>query len=535
MNALIGTPLAAITGALDRLTGRVTMYRLVTLLLGALAVVGLIFSVADQISYSPRQMLLSLLVLVVAGYGSNRLIALLFGVHPHGESSIITALLLYFLLMPTDKPGGLLMLAIAALLANASKYLLAVRGRHVFNPAAAGAVLVYLFYCLVSAIWPSSGDVFPLTVDSWWIASKVMFWFVLVAAFLVLFRTRKLLMGLIFVVVGMAFVVYFLTDNGQSFSSSISTALFSYPLVFLAGFMLSEPLTLPPLRWQQYTLAVLVAFLVSFPYLFDPIKLGKVFLLSSPAWGLVLGNIFAFLCGQRKGIRLVFVGKRRLTPTTYEFEFESRRPIVAKAGQYMELTVPHAKADSRGVRRVFSLTSSPADNRSATFGVKMADRSSSFKTAFSALRPGDEVSATSVGGDFLLPSDAGRPLLLVAGGIGITPYISQLSHLAGSGTRRDVVLVYGVNDVSEIAYTDELVRCGAKVLLVAPQPPEVLPAGWAFAAGQYVSADLLAEHVPDIARRHAFVSGPPVMVNAITGALRGLGVGRIHTDRFSGY
>ncbi|RIJ66990.1 FAD-dependent oxidoreductase [Nakamurella silvestris] len=536
MNALIGRPLAIVTGALDRLTGRVTMYRLVTLLLGLLAVIALIFSLTGDITYTPRQLLASAAVLLVVTYLANRLIAAAFSVVPHSESSIITALLLFFLLLPTDKPAGLLMLAIAGVLASASKYLLAFRGRHIFNPAAAGAVLIYLFYCLVSAIWPDSASVFPLTAAGWWVASETLFPFVLVFAFLVLFRTRKLAMGLTFVVLALALVVYYLMDTaGQGFGAALNTALFSYPIIFLAGFMLSEPLTLPPLKWQQYTLAVGVAALVAYPLLVGSVQLGSVFLLSGPEWALVVGNVFAFLCGQRKGIRLTFRGKRRLTPTTYEFEFESRRPISARAGQYMELTIPHDKVDSRGIRRVFSLTSAPGEDRSARFGVKMAEKSSTFKTAFADLKPGDEVSATAVGGDFLLPSDASRPLLLVAGGIGITPYISHLGQLAASGGDRDVILVYGVNDISEIAYTEELVRAGTRVLLVAPERPADLPANWQFAPAAYVSADLLARHVPDVTRRHAYVSGPPVMVNAVAGGLRGLGVSRVRTDRFSGY
>ena len=78
-------------------------------------------------------------------YASNRALAALFRVRPHSESSLITGLLLYFLFWPTCsvrlRRRGLAGVALACVLASASKYALAWRGRHIFNPAAAGAFI----------------------------------------------------------------------------------------------------------------------------------------------------------------------------------------------------------------------------------------------------------------------------------------------------------------------------------------------------------------------------------------------------------
>lgn len=525
-----------ITSFLDRLTSRVTMYRLVVALLLALALIALAYAqfAPDQVSIEPKAMLLSLVVLLVATYGSNRLFALAFRVQPHSESSVITALLLYFLAVPTAEPVALAWLVVLAALASGSKYLLAFRHRHIFNPAAAGAAL---YGVLFSLIWPAFADRPSYSPIGWWLGtSESMAPYVIVAAFLVLFRTRKLAMGVLFVVLTAALVVYSLVDGGAPFGNSVYNSLFTYyPIIFLAGFMLSEPLTLPPLRRQQLAVAAIVAFFFAYPLLFGALEIGNVSLFGGQEWALLAGNLFAFCCGQRKGIELTFTGRTQLTPTTYEFEFASRRPLNHRPGQYMELTVPHRKADSRGIRRVFSLTSPPEEPGVARFGIKMAEKSSSFKTAFAELQPGDKVAATAVGGDFLLPADPQQPLLLIAGGIGITPYISQLAHLHGTDAQRDVVLVYAVNDPSEISYSEVLSRTGTRVVLVAPTAPGSLPSGWTFAEGRFLSADILREQVPDAMRRAAYVSGPPVMVNAISGALAGMGVAKVKTDRFSGY
>ncbi len=116
--------------------------------------------------------------------------------------------------------------------------------------------------------------------------------------------------------------------------------------------MLTEPLTLPPRRWQQLALAAVVGVLFAMPFNFG-------FVANSPELALLAGNLLAFLAGQRGSVRLLFSHSRRLTPTTTEFVFEPRRPVRHEPGQYMELDLPHAKPDGKGRRRVFSLTSSP--------------------------------------------------------------------------------------------------------------------------------------------------------------------------------
>jgi len=127
------------------------------------------------------------------------------------------------------------------------------------------------------------------------------------------------------------------------------------------------------------------------------------------------------------------------------------------------------------------------------------------------------------------------PLLLVAGGIGITPFVSQLRHLTASGERRDIVLVYAVSSSEELAYAEELAASGLPVLVTAPTAPAGMPASWEYLGPGRLDASLLASRVPDLTSRTAYVSGPPALVTSLTRQLRELGVRRIHTDYFSGY
>lgn len=504
------------TAALDRLLGRVTMYGLVIIALGLLGVAAIVLSLLGWFNFGPLEILASAAVLLVVSYLSNRLLGLLFRVRPQLSSAVITALLLLFIFVPTLDPVGLGMLALAALVANASKYLLAVRGRHVLNPAAAGAFVVGLLPFL-------SG-----TFVTWWLGTAVMLPFTALAAFAILFRTRKLWLGAVFIAVATAgWGITFLV-TGQSFLGGVQFALLGYATVFFAGFMLSEPLTLPPRRWQQLAEAIVVGILFSASF--------SVFGLfsSSPQLALLVGNLLAFFFGQRRGIRLAYVGKRQLAPTSWEFEFEPATPVRFTPGQFMELTLPHEKPDARGWRRVFSIASAPGDGSRVRFGVRLPERSSSFKRALLALEPGARVTATSVGGDFVLPGDE-SPLLLVAGGIGITPYVAHLQQLAQEGAPRDVALVYAISRPDDLAYADVLATLPCSVTVVSATKPSRLPKGWTWLQAERLTGEQLLAAVPDAGSRHTFLSGTPAMVGALKRALRQAGSRRIHTDVFIGY
>jgi ferredoxin-NADP reductase len=498
---------------LDALLGKIQMYRLVSLVLAAIALVAIIESLFGVLGFPPLALLATLVTVLVACVVANRVMALLFRVRPHTESSIITGLLLFFLFFPTTDGEELLSVALVAAIAVASKYLLAWRGRHIFNPAAIGAVIITLT---------------GLNASVWWVGTPVLLPAVAIGALLVLHRTRQLPMGATFIVLATIIVTIVQSSFGLALPEAVAYALGSTPIVFLAGFMLSEPLTLPPRLWQRIALAGIVALLFSIPFSVGP-------LYSSPELALVVGNLLAFLVGQRRGLSLSFERSTRLTPSMTEFVFSSKRPVSFRAGQYLELSLPHSGADSSGTRRVFSIASAPSNPHELRFGVRMGESTSSFKRALASLKPSQSVRANLVAGDFLLPRDPSRPVLLVAGGIGITPFISQLEHDAAQGVTRDLVLVYAIRGHEEFAYSDALKRLGIRVVLIAPHEPDTLAGSWSFAGSGRLTSELIEQYVPDVRERVAFVSGPPRLVGAVRGALRRLRVRRIVTDAFSGY
>ncbi|SEI54156.1 Ferredoxin-NADP reductase [Arthrobacter sp. yr096] len=498
----------AVKSRLDTWLGRFTMYRLILWVLIILVVYSMVLNILGWLTFGLPQMLVHLALSLAVTYASNRLLALVFRTTPHSESSLITGLLLYFLFWPTFAPLDMAGVALACFLASASKYALAFRGRHIFNPAAAGAFITGLT---------------GLNIATWWAATPAMLWLLVPGVFIVLYRTRKLLMATTFMVVATGIVGMELLSRGMTLGQALWQPLAQRPLLFFVGFMLSEPLTLPPRRWQQLALAAVVGVVFAVPY-----NLG--FVANSPELALLVGNAIAFFLGQRGGVQLTFQGSRPLTPGTTEFRFAPHRPVRFAAGQFMELNLPHPGSDGKGRRRVFSITSAP-DAPELTFGVGTAEPLSTAKKALLALQPGDSVSATAVGGDFLLPRDAGKPVLLIAAGIGITPFLSQL---AADGSVRDTVVLYLAKGRDELACVEQLEASGARV--IARLADGSTPPSFMLDAGNArIDAGRLKELVPDIAGREVFVSGSPASVDSLRAAARGAGAHKVRVDSFAGY
>ena len=494
----------------DTMIGRVTMYRLVTLSLTALAVVAFVFSLTKQIAYTPGALLASLATIGVLTIAGGLVFAMIFRTSAHLESSVITALLLFFILQPTTDPTTLAQIGVAAIFASASKYLLAVRGRHIFNPAAVGAVWLAVFHFYLAY---------------WWIGSPVLLPFTAVLALLVLYRTKRVPLAAVFVVIAAAILLSRNLSSGSDFGTALKFTFGQTPLVFFAGFMLSEPLTLPPVRWQQLTVAAVVAVLFAVPITIGSFAVG-------PETALIVGNALAFAFGQRRGIDLVLTAKRRLTPSSVEFSFTPSHPLRFRPGQYLELALPHSKVDSRGSRRVFSIASPPGDT--VRVAMKMPEvKSSSFKRTINTLSIGSSVRATGVAGNFVLRRNPTDKILLVAGGIGVTPFISQLSSLR-PGHHRDIVLLYVAGDPSEVGYQEELARTGIRTMVVTESEAQY-PDGLESVVAPRLTRDVLAASVPDVSSRHVYVSGPPGLVDSISSAARSLKARSLTKDYFSGY
>ncbi|GMA32675.1 FAD-dependent oxidoreductase [Litorihabitans aurantiacus] len=517
----------------DRLLGRVSMYLLTVVSLALIGVVAIVLAALGRLTYEAGGIALSLVVGVVATLAGTVLGAVLTRSSPHPPSSVITGLILALVLWPSLPTGGpwyqedLVVLAVAGLAAGASKYLLAWRGRHVLNPAVAGLLVVGLT---------------GYGASIWWVGSQALLPVVVVTGLVVLWRTRRLLYAASLVVPAVALTLVGFTRSGLSLGEAVTIALASSPILFLAAFMLSEPLTTPPRQWQRVGVGALVGVLYAVPLFTDLPVLAQLPVAVTPELALAVGNVVAFTFGVRRRVVLRLEATRR-SGTVLDLTFAPSAPLRMRPGQYLEIDVPRAGlTDVRGRRRVLSIASDPASDRvrlvTRTAAVAGAEPSP-VKAVLAAMRPGEGLTVTSVGGDFVLP-DGDRPLALVGAGIGVTPFLSHLDAIArGTLPARDVVLVHAVKDpadVVEVAGGAALPDGVRRVLVVPPGAPRgVLPAGWEVVDGEALTAAVLARAVPDLDRREVLVSGSPVAVAAATAAAHERGARTVRTDVFLGY
>ena len=198
--------------------------------------------------------------------------------------------------------------------------------------------------------------------------------------------------------------------------------------------------------------------------------------------------------------------------------------------------MPHAHPDARGTRREFSIASAPEDLPLLRVAFREANSKtpqSSYKRALAQVTAGSELAVTGVWGDFVLPKRTGAPVLMVAAGIGITPFVSQLRHARLAGEDRDIVLVYVASESAELSFRDDLEASGVPVVVFTRDQPKDLPSNWFWARGIRLDAEGLLRVVPDIASRHAYISGPAALIADLAPALEQ--ARSLTTDAFSGY
>jgi ferredoxin-NADP reductase len=139
-----------------------------------------------------------------------------------------------------------------------------------------------------------------------------------------------------------------------------------------------------------------------------------------------------------------------------------------RPGQYfwVELLDPPYH-DEKGSRRHISAVTSPTER--GLIGLCTRVRDSAFKRSLAELPVGAEVDVEQPKGDFVLPEDASRPLVFVAGGIGITAFRSMLRYIQDKRLPHRVTLIYSNRDRESTAFLDQLeqiAQANANVRLV---------------------------------------------------------------------
>jgi ferredoxin-NADP reductase len=500
---------------LDSLLNRITMYRLVLYYLIFLIGAAVVLSFMHALAYDPYAILFSTGFLLAICAITNWVFARTFGVPTNTESVYISALILALIITPLQSYNDLWFLGWAAVLAMASKYIVTIKGKHLFNPVAFAVGLTY-FTINQSA--------------SWWVGDARLLPFVLVGGLLVVRKIRRGDLVVSFLLTSLATILLASLFGGVDIFSTMESVIFSSPILFFGFIMLTEPLTTPPTRKLRIYYGAIVGFF------FTPLfHIGTLY--TTPELALLIGNIFSYIVSPKANLILKLKGKTQIAPDTYEFAFARPRKFVFEPGQYMEWTLSPEGSDSRGNRRYFTLASAPTE-RELKLGVKFSQKSSTFKKTLLSMDSEQEVIASQLAGDFVLPDNPRQKCVFIAGGIGITPFRSMIKYLLETHQRRPIVLFYSNKTVDDIVYKDIFDRAekelGIKTIYTVTDTHN-LPQKWEGNIGR-ITPQWIKKYVPGYKNYIFYISGPISMINSFKDTLRFLGIKepQIKIDYFSG-
>lgn len=502
--------------AIDSLLDRITMYRLLLYYLIALVLIAAFIGHFGYIHYNAKQVLVSSSIVVFACWFINKIFALILQVPTNYESSIITGLILALIISPISNTDGITFLLAASGLAIASKYLLTIGNKHIFNPAAIAVVL--------TAFGPEQSA-------SWWVGTADMLPFVLIGGLLLVRKIQRQNLVLTFLISAYVFSsIYTMFMHGNLWLNAKELTL-SSALFFMGFVMLTEPMTSPTTSKKQSLYGLLAGIL--FP---PQVHLFSIY--STPEIVLVIDNIFAYFMSPKIKLLPQLISKFKITPDSFDFVFTKTPKLAYLPGQYMEWTLPHSHTDSRGSRRYFTFASSPTED-TVRLGVKFYRRSSSFKKEMLKMTKQTQVIASQLAGDFIMPKDKSKKLAFIAGGIGITPYRSMIKYLLDTSERRDIIMLYSVRKPEDVAYKSLFekarTRLGIKTVYTLTDQNVLLPDLNSIAG--YITVEVIKSEIPDYKDRLFYISGTHEMVVSIESSLIELGIHRrqIKKDFFSGY
>lgn len=503
---------------IDSFLNRTTMYRLTLYYLIVLVAAAFIFCVLGIINQNALDILFCTFIALTVGYFSNIIFSKIFHAVTNIESVFITALILV-LIIPVKFPENIYFFIGASLFAMAAKYFPTIEKQHIFNPAAAGVAAV-------SLLWPSH-------VATWWVGTPIMVPFVLIGGLLLIRKIRKENMVFDFVTAYFIIIaIAALTHNFtlSSVQSIIKSSIIYSPFLFFSFVMFTEPITSPTTKkWQSYY-SYFVALLYSTPQVRI---LGLGF---TPEISLCLGNLFSFLVSPKYRLVLKLSNKFQNSPDIFSFVFTFKEKFNFIPGQYMEWTLPHKQTDDRGNRRYFSIASSPTENF-LMVTVRFNKLSSSYKNTLFNLPVGSEIIASSLSGDFVLPRSLKRPIVFIAGGVGIAPFRSMAKYIIDKKINCNIILFYVNKNVKDIIFSDTFENArqfGLKTVYTLTDENSI-PSGWTGKVGRISEKHIL--EITDYKKGIYYISGPQLMVQSTEKMLHSLGINNknIITDFFPGY
>lgn len=212
---------------------------------------------------------------------------------------------------------------------------------------------------------------------------------------------------------------------------------------------------------------------------------------------------------------------------TIKVVFEIKEPFNFKPGQYCVVNI-------NNIKHFFSINNSPNEKGVIVITTRLSG--SEFKNTLKELPIGAKVEIGHIGGQFVLPDDTQTPLVLIAGGIGITPFMSILKLVSEEKLPYKITLIYSNRNQASTAYLREVQSFTQTIPDFKPILTMTEDNEWT-GEKRKVDSEFVKEYFPNLNENNYFVVGPPGMVSAVKSSLLEAGVllENIKIENFTGY
>ncbi|MFY8157345.1 MAG: benzoate 1,2-dioxygenase electron transfer component BenC [Rhabdaerophilum sp.] len=219
---------------------------------------------------------------------------------------------------------------------------------------------------------------------------------------------------------------------------------------------------------------------------------------------------------------------RQLSPTSIGFAVRVKDvgQLSYLPGQYVNVSVPGTSQT-----RSYSFSSMPREGV-VEFLVRNIPNGLMSSYLAGSARPGDALTLTGPIGSFYL-RDVTRPLLFLAGGTGLAPFLAMLESLRHKETGQPIHMIYGVTNDADLVELDKLAAFAAAI------PGFTYVTVVADPASTHERKGYVTHHLPDAALHGGnldlYLCGPPPMVDAVRGTLaeRGVKPANFHFEKFN--
>ncbi len=237
--------------------------------------------------------------------------------------------------------------------------------------------------------------------------------------------------------------------------------------------------------------------------------------------------------GQETRLR----GREEIAEGAMAYHFEKPAGFAFKAGQAVELLLPDPAGGANPIGHAFSIVSAPSEDE-IVIATRMRD--SAYKRALKAMPKGAGARLDGPFGSLTLHNHRSRAAVFIAGGIGITPFMSMIRQATRDHLAQEIVLLYSNRRPEDAAFLAELEaarHANPHFRLVATMTGMAKSARPWDGERRMIDAQFVRDALGVFADPVSYVAGPPAMVEAIRKSLAEAGIDDddIRSEDFYGY